>query len=441
MEASIYIETAGCAFNVADGEAMAGVLSRAGYRLKSDPASADVVILNTCTVKDRTFLNFRRRLERFGRTPESPEGPHLVVTGCVPPAYARTSLLDGVSTVDPDSIDRVADVVRDTLRGRVVHARASAPLRSRPGLPTVRRNPVVEILPIARGCRSACAFCQTRISRGKLFSFSREEILDRARQALDEGVKELWVTGQDTGTWGMDRGSSLPELLRALLELRGDFRIRLGMTSPQWVTARLQAYLDVLDHPKMFRFFHVPVQSGSDAVLKRMRREGPVREFERIHEAYVDRFPDGTFITDLIAGFPGETEEDFEATLALVDRLGLAGANVSRFSARPGTAAARMKGLPPRVIKQRTRRLMNKVRENAARFHAARVGERHRVLIDQRRDDGRAHGRTEAYRPVLFDEALPLGAWVEAELIGASEFSFRGAVAEDEAERAVAAEA
>lgn len=428
MEASIYIETAGCAFNVADGEVMAGVLSRAGYRLERDPRAADLVILNTCTVKDRTFLNFRRRLGQLGRTPDSPAGPPLVVAGCIPPAYARTSLLDDVSTLDPDSIDRVGDVVRDTLRGRVVHARASAPLRSRPGLPTIRRNPIVEILPIARGCRSACAFCQTRISRGKLFSFSMPEILDRARQALDDGVKELWVTGQDTGTWGMDVDSSLPELLRELLQLRGDFRVRLGMTSPQWVTPKLAEYLDLFSHPKMFRFFHVPVQSGSDAVLRRMRREGSVREFESIHSAYIERFPDGTFLTDLIAGFPGESEADFEKTRALVERLGLPGANVSRFSPRPGTAAARMKAVDPASVKRRTRMLMDQVRRSAARYHAERVGTRCRVLMDQHREDGRGQGRTEAYRPVLFEEALALGSWVEAELTGASDFSFRGAV-------------
>lgn len=430
MEASIYIETAGCAFNAADGEAMAGVLSRAGYRLERDPGSADLVILNTCTVKDRTFLNFRRRLEQLGHTPDSPGGPALVVAGCIPPAYARTSLLDSVSTLDPDSIDRVGEVVRDTLRGRVVHARASAPLRSRPGLPTVRRNPVVEILPIARGCLSACAFCQTRISRGKLFSFSLSEIVDRARQGLDEGVRELWVTGQDTGTWGMDAGSSLPELLRAMLELRGDFRIRLGMTSPQWVTPRLGEYLDIFDHPKMFRFFHVPVQSGSDAVLRRMKREGPVRDFEAIHAAFIGRCPDGTFLTDLIAGFPGESEADFGETLALVERLGLPGANVSRFSPRPGTASVRMSPVEPAIIKRRTKTLMEKVRAMAASFHAARIGERRRVLIDQHREDGRSQGRTEAYRPVLFEESLPLGSWVEAELTGASDFSFRGEVIE-----------
>jgi threonylcarbamoyladenosine tRNA methylthiotransferase CDKAL1 len=421
MDAAIYIETAGCAFNVADGEAMAGQLAHAGYRIESNPDDADLVILNTCTVKNRTFLNFRKRLDGLrGRN------ARVVVAGCIPPAYATSGLLDSVSTLDPDSVDRVGEVVRDTLAGRVVHARSREALISRPTLPTLRRNAVVEILPIARGCLSACAFCQTRISRGRLVSFPADSIVERARRAFGEGVRELWVTGQDTGTWGRDIGSSLPELLERILQLPGDFRVRLGMTSPQWVTPRLAEYLDLFDHPKMFRFFHVPVQSGSDSVLRTMKREGGVADFEAIHRAFARRHPEGTFLTDLIAGFPGETEEDFEATIALVDRLALPGINVSRFSARPGTAAAKMRPLPSAVVSRRTKALVSRVREIAADYHRRRVGRRYRVLIDEHDRRGHSLGRTESYRPVMLDGRLTLGEWVEVEIVRGENFSFFG---------------
>lgn len=431
MRASVYIETAGCAFNVADGETMAGVLARDGYRIVTDPARADVVILNTCTVKDRTFLNFRRRLDGFLRPGPPQSAPRLVVAGCIPPAYARTPLLDAVSTLNPDALDRVGEVVRDTLRGRVVHATATAPLHSRSRLPILRRDPLVEILPIARGCLSACAFCQTRISRGKLVSFPAREILDRARRALDDGVRQLWITGQDTGTWGMDFDSSLPPLLRALLDLPGDFNLRLGMTSPQWVLPRLAEYLDLFDHPRMFTFFHVPIQSGSDRVLRLMRRDGTAADFERLASAFHSRFPEGTLLTDLIAGFPGEEDEDFRATLALVDRLGLPGVNVSRFSARPGTAAARMPPLPSCVVAARTKSLMQHVRRCAAAWHADRIGRTGRVLVERAHADGRALARTRAYRSVLLDRPYSPGLRLDARITGASDFSFQGTLAVD----------
>lgn len=435
MNAAIYIETAGCAFNVSDGEAMAGVLARDGFRIESEPSRADLVILNTCTVKNRTFLDFRKRLRELRGSASPGSERAVVIAGCIPPAYAGSAWLESLSTIGPDSVDRISEVVRETLGGRTVHARPGAPGRpgARSGLPTIRRNPVVEILPIARGCLSGCAFCQTRISRGRLVSFPPERILDQARRALGEGVRELWVTGQDTGTWGMDTGSSLPSLLRALLALEGDFRVRLGMTSPQWVTPRLSDFIEIFDHPKMFRFFHVPIQSGSDAVLRRMRRQGSVAEFEAIHRAFTARHPEGSFLTDLIAGFPGETPEDFDATLGLTGRLGLPGINVSRFSARPGTPAARLAPLASDVVSARTRELSKAVREVAADYHRARIGRRYPVLIDGHTVEGRSQGRTEGYRPVLFEEWLPLGARVEAEIIRSNAFSFFARPAESAA--------
>lgn len=208
------------------------------------------------------------------------------------------------------------------------------------------------------------------------------------------------------------------------------FGIRLGMTSPQWVTSRLNEYLEIFDHPKMFRFFHVPIQSGSDSVLQRMKREGSVGDFERIHQEYIHKFPDATFLTDLIVGFPGETNAEAQATLDLVSRLQLPGINVSRFSPRPGTLAARMTPVPQHVVKSRTKQLTDKMKEIAMAYHAERIGRYERVLIDQPRSDGQSQGRTDAYRSVLLEQNLPLGAWVMTEIIHAANFSFRGRLVE-----------
>ena len=163
---------------------MAGVLAEAGYVIARGAEDADLLILNTCTVKDRTFLEFRKRLARL-RSPNGAPPKPLIVAGCIPKAYQRSDLLSGVSTLGPDTIDRAAEVVRETLRGRIVHDLDREGNSSRPALPTLRRNPIVEILPIAAGCRSACTFCQTRLARGRLQSFSPAEILAQARRALE----------------------------------------------------------------------------------------------------------------------------------------------------------------------------------------------------------------------------------------------------------------
>lgn len=438
MKASIYIETQGCAFNVSDSEAMGGVLAQSGYEIVDSPERADLLVLNTCTVKDRTFLNFRKRLDELRRGEDGEPRP-TIVAGCIPKAHKRSDLFDSVSTLGPDTIDRVSDVVRETLHGRVVHAtEADRDIPSRNALPVLRRNPVIEILPIARGCLSSCTFCQTRLARGRLQSFSPEEILAQARRALDEGVREFWVTGQDTGAYGHDIDFPLPRLIGKLLDLRGDFRVRLGMTSPQWVTERLGEYLDLFEHPKMFRFFHVPVQSGSGRVLRAMKREGTVARFEAIHEAFMDRFPDSTFLTDLIAGYPTETDQDFQMTLDLVGRLGLPGTNCSRFSARPGTLAARLPGLHSSVVSERSKRLAAAVRESASRYHALRVGRNYEVLIDRIEKDGARIGRTGAYRSVKLETDAVLGETVEARIVRAGTFSLFGEIVARHAHRTVA---
>lgn len=426
MNASVYIETAGCAFNSSDSEVMGGVLARAGYRISQCADDADLLILNTCTVKDRTFLEFRKRLEGLRSSRNGGDPKRVVVAGCIPKAYRTSDLLRGVSTVGPESIGRIDEVARETLRGATVQYLEDLDGKMRPSLPVRRRNPVIEILAIQRGCLSACTFCHTRLARGRLLSYSPREILNQARRALDEGVREFWVTGQDTGTYGRDIGTRLPDLVEELLQLRGDFRVRMGMTSPQWVSEQLDDYLRLFEHPKMFRFFHVPIQSGSDRVLREMKREGTVAAFEEIHRSFIERFPDSTFLTDIIVGYPSETEADFERTLEMIERLRLPGSNISKFSARPGTAAARLEAHHSSVVARRSKALTALVRELAADYHRARIGRHYSVLVDQIRADGGRLGRTDSYRNVLLDSPCELGDRRDVEIVEAGTFSLKG---------------
>ncbi|MBI3735055.1 tRNA (N(6)-L-threonylcarbamoyladenosine(37)-C(2))-methylthiotransferase [Candidatus Sumerlaeota bacterium] len=430
MNAAIYIETSGCAFNASDSEAMGGVLKRAGYEIAAQADVADVLVLNTCTVKDKTFRNFQKRLRELKTRFNGDTRRRVIIAGCIPKAYEKTDLLSEYSVVGPDAVGRIDEVVRETMRGRVVRALGTKQSPGRSGLPIFRRNPAVEILPIARGCKSACAFCQTRLARGRLISFPPNEILDQARRAIDDGVKIFWVTGQDTGAYGHDNDYPLPRLLRELLSLRADFRVRLGMSSPQWIADRLDEYIEVLGHPKMFKFLHVPLQSGSEKVLRDMRRDGGVHEFEAIHQAFYARFPEGTFVTDLIAGYPTETEEDFMLTLGLVERLGLGSVNCSKFSARPGTAAAQLKLLPREIVAERTKRIMSLSAALAHEFLSARIGHYRDAVVEQTGPEGIQIARTESYRPIHLAGERGPGSWQKVKITGAAQFHWIGEISE-----------
>lgn len=426
---AVYIQTYGCAFNASDGEVMAGVLAQAGYRVVSAPEQADVIILNSCTVKDRTYWEFEKRFTVLKDAAARGEGPRLIVAGCIPKAYQRTGLFRDVSVLGPDTLDQVGEVVRGTLAGLVMHHLTPTQDELAGGcrslLPFRRQHPSVEILPIASGCLSACTFCQTRLARGRLHSFRPDDILQRARQALAEGVRELWITAQDTGAYGKDCDYPLPRLLGQLCELEGDFRIRLGMSSPIWIWRDLAAYLDVFDHPRMFRFLHAPVQSGSDRILGEMRRENTAQQFIEICEAFSRRFPEGALMTDIIVGYPTETEEDFAATLALIERVGPAATNRSKFSPRPGTAAARLTPLPQKIVTDRSLRSGEVVRRVASSYHERWVGRQDRVLIHQARDKGVLIAHNSAYRPVILHGSSRPGEWIDVEYVDFADFHLK----------------
>lgn len=427
---SVCIETYGCSFNASDGEVMAGLLEQAGYRLVERAEEADLLILNTCTVKDRTFWEFEKRLNYLKEAEARGEGPRLILAGCIPKVYHKTGLIEGLSALGPDTLDCVAEVAGETLAGRVAQilkpSASAHPEATRMRLPVRRQRPNVEILPIARGCMSACSFCQTRLARGRLRSFRPGDIVRHARQAIAEGVSEIWLTAQDTGAYGRDCHFKLPRLLEELCALEGDFKIRLGMSSPIWIWEDLDAYLDALMHPKMFRFLHVPVQSGSDRVLRDMKRANTVQQYVEMCDAFRTRFPEGTLMTDIIVGFPTEDEEAFCETLHMLERTRPACVNRSKFSPRPGTAAASHKALPSKVITERSLRLAEVVKRLAREHHARFVGRRERALVSEVRETGLTFAYNDAYRPVLIDEPLTPGRWIEVEYTDCADFHLKG---------------
>ncbi|KAH9636425.1 hypothetical protein HF086_013479 [Spodoptera exigua] len=241
---TIYVKTWGCAHNNSDSEYMAGLLAANGYKLTEDKFAAQLWLLNSCTVKSPSEDHFKNEIE-LGQS----KGIHVVVAGCVPQGAPRANYLTGLSVVGVQQIDRIVEIVEETLKG----------------------------------CLNQCTYCKTKHARGELGSYPPEEIVERARQSFTEGVCEIWLTSEDTGTYGRDIGTSLPELLWKLVEVIPEgCRLRLGMTNPPYILEHLAEVAKIMHHPRVYKFLHVPVQSGSDQVLSDMKREYTRADFEKV---------------------------------------------------------------------------------------------------------------------------------------------------------------
>ncbi|KAG0470972.1 hypothetical protein HPP92_015518 [Vanilla planifolia] len=351
---SIYMKTFGCSHNQSDSEYMAGQLHAFGYGLTNNPEEADLWLINTCTVKSPS----QSAMETLISKCKDAKKP-LVVAGCVPQGSRDLKELEGISVVGVQQIDRVVEVVEETLKGHEVRllSRKTLPMLD---LPKVRKNKFVEILPINVGCLGACTYCKTKHARGHLGSYAVESLVERLKTVLSEGVKEIWLSSEDTGAYGRDIGVNLPILLNALIaELPADrsTMLRIGMTNPPFILEHLEEIAKALRHPCVYSFLHVPVQSGSDAVLDVMNREYTVSDFRTVVDTLTKLVPEMQIATDVICGFPGETDEDFAQTIALIKDYQFPQVHISQFYPRPGTPAARMKKVPSAKVKHRSREL------------------------------------------------------------------------------------
>lgn len=420
----IYIRTWGCSHNNSDGEYMAGQLAAYGYKITDDSDAADLWLLNSCTVKNPSEDNFRNAIKKAQELDK-----HLVVAGCVPQGQPKHHSIKGISVIGVQQIDRVVEVVEETLKGHTVKLLGQKKLgRKKTGgapldLPKIRKNPLIEIIAINTGCLNQCTYCKTKHARGDLGSYPPEEIVARAKQAFEEGVVELWLTSEDTGAYGKDIGVTLPELLWQLVEVIPEgAMLRIGMTNPPYILEHLEEMAKILNHPRVYSFLHVPVQSASDSVLADMKREYCTDDFRHVVDFLKDKVPGVTIATDIICGFPTETWDDFQETVALVERYKFPSLFINQFYPRPGTPAARMKRLPTEEVKRRTREI-SKV------FHAYhpydhKVGERQAVLITEDSKDG-AHfvGHNKYYDQVLIhkSEGNLMGKMVHVEITSAGE--------------------
>lgn len=417
----VRIETYGCSMNKAASEVAAGLLSEKGYEI-SDDDSSDAVVINTCTVKSPTETKIIRRLESLSK-----ENKTVVVAGCLPgtcPGLAER--FPGFSFVGTNVLD-IPDALDAAIKGRRIVKIGSSGCD--PGHRRKRDNPVIGVVPISQGCLGNCSYCLVKKARGNLVSFPADGIVKDVKCALLEGVREIWLTSQDCGCYGMDTGTTLPDLMRRVSSLDGEYMIRVGMMNPNHALTFLDELIEAYKDPKVYKFLHIPVQSGDDMVLKDMNRFYKVDDFKKIIEEFRKEIPEITISTDVIAGFPTEDDSAFQRTLDLIEETRPDVLNISRFWLRPGTKAADMKQLHGRVTNQRSRKVAELFARIAPEKNKSWVGWTGKALVSEKGKRGDFCARNYAYKPIILkDKRDIVGRTLNVRITDATKNDLRGEI-------------
>jgi len=421
----VYAEVYGCAASMADGEIALGLLKQAGGEIVASPEDADVNIIVTCAVKGPTADRMVSRVRKLNSL-----GKPLIVAGCMASGEPRRikQTAPRAFLLPPKEITRITEAV-EKLLGDGLNTPVELEREVKLGLPRVRRNPVISIIPVSEGCRwSKCSFCIVPKTRPGFGSFPIRLILDEVRRSVADGCREIWLTSQDMGSYGMESGRNLlPELLESVNNVEGNFKVRVGMMNPIYLKPILPRLIQAYKGEKIFKFLHLPVQSGSERVLKSMNRGHGSGLYVEAVECFRKELPELTLMTDIIVGYPTETERDFEETLEIIWRTKPDFVNVSRFFPRPGTPAENMKPQPPETVSRRIHRL-NEVCEAAALERNERwIGWTGEALVDEWGIKGNWICRNYAYKPIAIktDKNL-MGKIIEVEVTDAKTFHLEG---------------
>ena len=477
----IVVLSQGCAANFGDGEKIARILSqksevtfefpeaKAAHSTKAESFSSktpanlenaenstsaanpadfrtekpEAFYLNVCTVKGNAgaMKLLRKAASTFPGVP-------IYITGCAPKDF-REEALRAVPHVQFTSLKELeASAILPTQSAQSPSSQTSArtPGSNKVSRNVLRESPFVGIVNIEEGCLDACAFCSTHLVKGRLHSVAPQTIVDQVQALVDDGCLEIQLTGQDCACYGFDIGTNLAELTqRILTHVNGNYRIRLGMGNPRHVLSYQEALLDCFTDDRIYKFIHIPVQSGSENVLKAMNRRHTARNYATLAHAFTERFRKFTLSTDLIVGYPGETDADFNDTLKLLKETRPTVCNITRFVARPGTVAAHLEStinsahleasnserlapaplaVPDDIKHERSAILAEAFQKIALENNREWIGDECTVVTEkQGYRAGTTIARNEAYRPVALQGTFPAGQTLRVRITDAEPFA------------------
>lgn len=411
----VYFETYGCTANQNSSEIMKGLVRQAGLSLTTNPEIADFIVLNSCIVKAPTSEKIRRRIFDFSKN-----GKKVIVAGCMPRLNAEKLQQKNVFLLDTSRVKDIVNLIRDIRDSKEVGNKyLELKKEVKVELPKILSEKYIGVTQISEGCLGECSYCIVRIAKGKLFSYPKDKILNSIQKDLDAGCKEIWITSQDNANYGNDEGKYLlPDLLGDILSLKGNFKVRLGMSNPNNVLRILDKLVELYKSPKMFKFLHLPIQSGSDRILKAMNRKYNRKDVLKIVSRFRKEIPEMVFATDVIVGYPGESFLDWKDTIRLVKEISPEILNRSNFGARPYTSAEKLKPISPAVMKRRSVELMKLHLEMCKKNQRSWEKWKGRILIDKKGFSNTYLGRADNYKLVAVQsEKNILGKFVEVEIV------------------------
>ncbi|KAI3388812.1 hypothetical protein SNEBB_002181 [Seison nebaliae] len=427
----VFVKTWGCSHNISDGEYMSGIVEDAKERfeLVSTEEEADVWILNGCTAKTPSEDKFKDWV-RNGKY----LGKKIVAAGCIGQVSYKDSFLDDIPVIGVNQIDQVKEAIEQTKKKeKIIFKKLNRKNAPDLKLPKKRKNKLVEILAINSGCLNTCSYCKTKMARGNLKSYSIDQIKDQMICAFDDGVKEVWLTSEDSGAYGQDLGVTIIDLLNELVkEIPDGCRMRIGMTNPPYVMNHMKEMCRILKNEKVYSFIHIPVQSGSNDVLGHMRREYSVENFKELVNYLKKNVPRINIATDFICGYPTETEEDFQQSLQLIDEFKFTSVFINQFYPRSGTIAATLPQLTTKEKRRRTALMTEKFKSYEP--YDNRIGKKYEVLIvEENQKSFIAHNKE--YEQIVLDKNEQnkdlMGRMMKVEITDFTKFCMKGLVISD----------
>jgi threonylcarbamoyladenosine tRNA methylthiotransferase CDKAL1 len=348
----IYIETYGCSANQNNTELMKAKLQEAGLEFTCSPEVAEIILINSCVVKGPTETSIKRRVQDLERL-EKP----IIVAGCMP--QVRETWLKkqkNVYLLGIFHINEITKLIRRIIEnkyepGEFLSVKKEIKLNSN----KIRQNKLIGITQISEGCLGDCSFCFVKKVKGNLFSYPKEEIIQNIKQDIKSGCKEIWLTSQDLASYGLENrdSSAFIELLSEIIAIEGKFKLRLGMMNPNHVLGVLDKLIEIYKNEKVYKFIHLPVQSGSNKILKDMGRKYTREEFLEIVKKIKKEIPEAIFATDVIVAYPGETDSDFHETISLLSEVRPDVVNFTKYWAMKGTRAAEIEQVDVKIAKKR----------------------------------------------------------------------------------------
>ncbi len=412
---NIYLEVYGCTANKSDASIIKGLIDEdPSYQQVATLGMADVIIILTCTVISTTEQRMLSRISTLLNT-----GKKIIIAGCM--ASVQKDLLlrffPKALLVSPSQVHHILQIldenmVHTSLEKHQVHKRFDS---------------IIAPISIAEGCQYHCHYCITCKARGHLVSYPQASLSRDVKQAVKQGCKEIQLTAQDTASYGFDSDHNLGSLLDHLCIIPGDYRIRVGMMNPRSVLRIMQSIIDGYRHLQIYKFLHLPVQSGDDDLLYQMNRGYTIEEYRSIITSFKTAYPQLGLSTDIIVGFPGETDEQFQHSINFLQKIKPDTINITRFSARPMTPAKNMKNrIPTDIVKQRSRTITEIAMTLTEQKNKSYIGSELSVLITHQKKSGSVLGRAPNYKAVVIKKQLPLGEYQLVKITDATPYYLIG---------------